>query len=376
MEDALAETAPARGCLSIWTGKVDCDVSVIGRNSCQSHLEGSFDFTIYLAEEGDVITPSKQSVSRNSVLGRMAENMNANYDSPIHVLSATGSAGHFIRGTYNPQSETVELALHRASFQLTAKRTARADASQVQRSSTFSMNWNTGRRSPMDDTYEDVSKQSPVSELPEQAAYSPGSDEDHLLGLIPMTTAEEHQITLDLENPEPQAVTYRFVDKTLGSVAVQWTFLLVPLFVIERDDRETETDHSFISNDLISFHASIPGVKVRGSDWERLISWHVTPQNDRSGEAVPSTVSQTSRFSFTPRSSNLPNDGSARRRPMSYVVTAAMEGSTQHYFLRQDKIDMLRQGYVDQGAVRVPQRSEIASRHGEGSARISLRVER
>jgi hypothetical protein len=48
-----------------------------------------------------------------------------------------------------------------------------------------------------------------------------------------------------------------------------------------------------------------------------------------------------------------------RNRPLSYHVVASLEGTTQHYFLVQDELDVLRQEYLDHGFERIPARSEF-----------------
>jgi hypothetical protein len=337
-----------------------------GESSVSSTFDGSFGFTIYFAANGSTLVQD-QKIPNNMVLGKMAGAFRTELYRPAEEVSGSGGVSYFIGGTYDPGTETISIEVNTTGMEATGKQTLPGDqAGGIPPAvAPLAVNWNSGRRSPMDDSYEDLPVESIMLEPPKLPAFHPSRSGDaHLLNSVPQTgRGRGHPMTIDLRNPSPQTVICTSEDSAPpGTRVTTWTFALVPIFNIERDDRSTEAVHSFLSTEEISFHVSIPGVTVGGSDWEGLLSWQVTGQSSNSDNGIPSQASETTSFSFRPNPPDRPTSGSSERnRPISYHVAAGIEGSTQHYFLVQDELDTLRQEYVDHGMPRVPARSELVA---------------
>jgi hypothetical protein len=361
---------------SVWTGRVTGTVVVDGSNSLSSSFDGSFGFTIYLSDSHESVLTENQSIPSNTVAGKMSGGFNQEHSSPDQDISGNGLVSYFLGGMYDRSSETVRIRLRPAGMEASGKQNFKGDPSNhiAPAVAPLSVNWNTGRRSPMDDWYGDIPKETIVLEAPKMPAIHPGRDGDaSLLHGVPQTgDSVEESIMLDLRNPNPQTIVYTAEDERLHSVrTTTWTFTLVPLFSIEREGRAANGSHSFLSSDLIEFRVSILGVTIPGSLWEGLISWNVSGVGPYAGNGIPSQASQSAAFAFRPNPSNRPISGStARNRPISYHVAVTIEGTTQYYFLLQDEVDILRQEYLDYGLSPVPGRGEIVARPIDGRLNI------
>lgn len=342
-----------------------------GYTSVSSAFDGSFGFTVYLGGADGYHDVGEQRIPDCSVIGGMSGGFNAEISSLDRLLSGRGTVSYFLGGVYDPARETIRVRLRPSGVEAAGKQTVLRSSSRPASPpvTVFSMNWNTGRRSPMDDSYGDLPKESVMLEPPALPAFRDHEAKEQLLNCVPQTDElDRGTVDLDLRNPDPQVVTQTREDRSLaGTHIITWTFALVPLFSIERTDPPMEAEHSFLSSDLISLRVSIPGVTIAGSQWESLVSWRVAGASPSAGNGTPTERSRSAVFAFRPDPSNRPRNGSAvRNRPLSYDIVATIEGTTQHYFLKQDEIDTLRQEYIDHGMPSVPKRGEFVSHPVDG----------
>lgn len=348
MEADCQTASPDQWSRSDWTGRVSASVSVEGALS--SSFEGSFGFTVYLSEK-ERVEVDGQVVPRNTVLGRMGGEFRSEMSAPTGRLAGNGTLNYFVGGEYDSATETVRLTLAPSGMEATGRGSQRGD-SYSSPDSPFSINWNTGRRSPMDDAYEDLPKTAIVVEPPSlPASETFGPEALRVIRSVPRTERVGSGLArLDLRDPDPQTVSYSNEDEMSTGIRVtRWTFVLVPLFTIERDDRRDDQAHTFLSSDDVSLHISIPGVTVAGSPWEDMVSWQVTGRGLNPGSGIPSHGSGSATFAFRPNPPEPPaRDARLRPRSLTYDISATIEGTTQHYFIKQDMADF--QGSVTKNA--------------------------
>ena len=357
---------PSRG---VWTGRVRATVaSAEGPTPVRCEFVGSLDLTVYLSSGGDEVLVGGRTVRPNSVLGNLSGAFRTDASPPSGEggWSGEGAVSYFVGGAYDPSAETIRIGVHPAAMEATGRRTLPGDPAggSPPAVAPLAVNWNTGRRSAMDDAYEDLRVEPIRTAPPEPPAFHPARAGDRmLLESVPRTRADpgEPPMTLDLRNPEPQTIVQTDPCGIAGQTRVTtWNFMLTPVFELVRRSPPQGAAHSFLSTDELSFDASMPGLTFPGSRWEGLLEWRVSGDGPHSGTCVPDSASETSSFSFRPNPSSRPTSGSDRRnRPLSYHVVAGLEGTTQHYFLVQDELDVLRQEYLDHGFARIPARSEF-----------------
>ncbi len=336
MEADCQTASPDEWSRSDWTGRVSASVSVDG--SLSSTFEGSFGFTVYLSEK-ERVQVDGQAIPRNSALGRMGGEFRSEISNRTGHLTGNGTLNYFVGGEYDSATETVRLTLAPSGMEATGRGSLRGD-SYASLDSPFSINWNTGRRSPMDDAYEDLPKTVIALQPPSlPASETFGPEALSVIRSVPRTEGAGTTVErLDLRDPNPQTLSYSNEDETsMGPRVTRWTFVLVPLFTIERDGRRANQAHTFLSGDEVSLHISIPGVTVAGSPWEDMVFWQVTGRGLNPAGVNPSHASGCASFAFRPNSPVQPGGSTRfRPRPLTYDISATIEGTTQHYFIKQD----------------------------------------
>ena len=347
--------------------------------SCK--VEGSLGLTIFLSETAGPQETAGSVIPRNSVLGRMVGTFETHVSTPTRQVTANGTAGWIIGGTYDSANEAISVAIRSSDVDAKGTDAALEKAAQGTASTAtpFSTNLSWGWRAPRDYSGQIVWGQDPSTILDAMRASAtpsiPSEREADLLTVnsLPQTGLKEFQrLVIDLKEPQPQSLTRTIQDETdLEDRTTTWAFTLIPHFNIERDNSPADGRHSFVSTDSISLHMEIPGVTVAKSGWANLPSWEVKGLGPFSGNGVPGQLPHSTEFSFQPKLEARPTDGSTtRNRPIQYTVSASFGGSFQYFLLIQDEVDILRQEYIDHKEGVVPSRGDCVAHPVDNSFNV------
>ncbi len=315
--------------VSSWTAKVTTTSAIGGQNTLSCSLNGNMEFNVFLSQLTRPQDIGGQIIPKNSVVGRMAGNFDAQASTSTRLVTGNGTAQWTLAGTYDPVKETINVAIRSAGAEANGLETVLGDAARgtTPTAHPFSMKFAWGWQAPKSDWRhsswaDDPSAIMDVMKTP-MVPVIPSERESHLfiVNSLPQTGLNElKHLEIDLKEPKPQTIIQTFQDETgWGTRTNVWMFMLIPNFNIERDDRLTDGRHSFVSTDSISLRMDIPGVTVAKSGWANLTSWEVKGLNQFSGSGVPHQLQQRTTFVFRTNPAVRPTAGSTvRNRPIQY----------------------------------------------------------
>ncbi len=124
--------------------------------------------------------------------------------------------------------------------------------------------------------------------------------------------------------------------------------------------RQGGAANTFVSTDSISLVATVSGSPDAGT-LAGQVAWTVQGVSTDSGNGNPHSAANQNAFVFTPNPINRPTTGAAvANDPIRYRVDARVGSITTSHDLTQDQADIVRQEYIDFGAV-PPHRSEVVA---------------
>jgi hypothetical protein len=370
---------------SAWSAKVVGTSTVTGKSAVRFSFGGGLVFNVYLGpteihdNDGGV-----RVVPQHAVAGRMLGTFESDVSTATRHVTGKGNAEWTVAGTYDPSKETVGIVIRSAGIDMTGLDAAvpapgpGGEPGKEVPGDPFAYRFNWGYQIrfagwggelPWTNDIPLILDQTNSPKLPvipiEREAYLA------MVHGLPQTALKDPEpLTVNLRDPEPQTITQTFEDETgWGTRSTTWTLALIPHAEIRRENLAAGGDaHSFVSTDALTFRLAIGGVDVPHSGWAELASWRVKGLSPLSGAGTPDHRENSMTFEFKPNPPPRPAEGSTvRNRPLQYDISATFEGIEQHFIVRQDDADLLRQEYLDHGEAFVPSRSDCVALPMDGA---------